>query len=874
MTNDAYSRQLARELDCMNRGLDRYFDRNWKALQDPHGETAGAKRALPLLLPEVSENIRKLVQEAKECKGRRPKWYSVMSELDPDTLAASAIRSGLQAAMRSHALTAILDNLGYSVLTEVAINTIAARGAKGREVLRSIGSSDKPYHQRLASVLREAKVPKWTLADRALYGSILLNALLLTENWEYENRGSGKHILNVLVLTEKAKTLINEIDAEESWARPVYSPMVVPPKPWTAFNGGGYLTDMLRNNHSLVRYPTKEAKAHYRKAIREGSMDKVLEAVNAIQAVKLAMDPFIIDLTEWAYEEGLSVKKLPRRDPVPVPEYPENFDTLEPKVKYRLYNQIKKARAINTALIGRQAGFKVDIADARSLVGEDVYLPHNLDFRGRIYPMCYLSHYRADYVKAWFRFGDAVPLGSQGLRWLMIHLANMGDFDKVSKEPFDVRVKWVEDNLALISRVANDPRGCPDDWVGADKPFSFVQACREYVDALGYPGGPEAYPSSIVTDVDGSNSGIQHYSAALRARDEGALVSLVPLDKPNDLYKAVSKAVEAIVDQEAQEYPWDVARARSSVVEAVTVARENKEDTDHQCHRFLRSLLATLWKDHGVGRAVVKRNVMTYAYSAGPFGFRDQLLTDLMEPLAIKVIEGGLSEHPFGEDDGKAAATYLAKLVYEAVVKTLASAARGMEYMRKVAALLAHEKKGVWWETLDGFRVHQCYREPTTKEVNLTLYNRTIPVWERAPVNDRVFDGDKVLRRYTASVIMGTKKEVVKHTQRSAIAPNGIHSSDACHLRMAVLDAREKGITDVLLIHDSFGCHAANLGDFADSIRFTMASMYTQWSLFESIRDEALMVLSEKGAAKVPDLPPMGDLDLLEDLPNAIYSFS
>lgn len=873
-------RQLAREVIMMNRGITRYFDRQWREVRNKLGETHAAKKALPLLLPEVRDNIVKLVSEAVDCGGRRPVWVPVFRDIDCyESLAAVALRVALGGAQRRAPLVGIIESMGREVELAHALRAMEDVRTKGGKRLGPNG-----VHKRMIELakvgrshlvkvmMREVGVKPWDMETRVLHGQVLLNALLLTDNFLVSSEGSREDQRDYLVLSESAQALITEIDIEEAWLRPAFSPMVVPPRPWVGFNEGGYLTHGLRDTLPFVRHSTKEATREYRKAFKSGAMKGAVDAVNAIQATPLSMDPFIIDLTEWAYDEGLSVKKLPRRDPVVVPDLPEDFDSLEKSVKYRLFQQRKAAIQFNQQLRSRQAGLKVDIADARNLVGETVYLPHNLDWRGRVYPVCHLSHHRADYVKAWFRFHNKVPLGSAGLQWLRVHLANMGDFDRVSKASFEDRILWCVRNYDLIARVANDPRTNLE-WLRADKPFSFVQACREYIDAMSYPEGPENYPSSIVTDLDGSNSGIQHYSAALRSREEAAYVNLVPMDKPGDFYGTISKAVEAVVASEASKYPGTAEEARSLLLEALEATRANREDPDHECHGVLQTLLAKLWMDYGLTRSIVKRNVMTYVYSAGTFGFRDQLLSDLMEPIGIEVIEGKRVEHPFGGDEGRSAASYLAKRVYASVVHHLPKAEEGMRYFQKLAALLAHEQQGVWWETLDGFPVHQCYREYATKRVRLTLYNRDIPVWDRNPAQDRVFDGDKVLRRYQASVVMGTDKKVIKHSQRNAIAPNVVHSSDATHLRMSVLDAREKGITDVMLIHDSFGCHAANLGDFADSIRFSMAALYSQWSPFTAVRDRAIEVLSEKQRAKVPEAPAFGDLDLVEDVMNAKYAF-
>jgi DNA-directed RNA polymerase len=68
---------------------------------------------------------------------------------------------------------------------------------------------------------------------------------------------------------------------------------------------------------------------------------------------------------------------------------------------------------------------------------ECFYYPHNLDFRGRAYPMhLYLNHLGSDVCRGLLEFVEGRPLGKTGLYWLKIHLANLygGGVDKYSFE--------------------------------------------------------------------------------------------------------------------------------------------------------------------------------------------------------------------------------------------------------------------------------------------------------------------------------------------------------------------------------------------------------------------------------------------------------
>ena len=86
-------------------------------------------------------------------------------------------------------------------------------------------------------------------------------------------------------------------------------------------------------------------------------------------------------------------------------------------------------------------------------------MPHNLDFRGRAYPIPpHFNHIGDDLSRALLLFAEGRPLGTQGLRWLKIHLANLYGYDKAS---FADRVKWAEENMEHVKESATNPLEVP-----------------------------------------------------------------------------------------------------------------------------------------------------------------------------------------------------------------------------------------------------------------------------------------------------------------------------------------------------------------------------------------------------------------------------
>ena len=224
---------------------------------------------------------------------------------------------------------------------------------------------------------------------------------------------------------------------------------------------------------------------------------------------------------------------------------------------------------------------------------EQFYIGWSFDFRGRMYPVSHFNYHRDDHVKAMFLFARGKKLTEDSEGWLYIHLANTGDFNKISKKSLDERIEWVQDNHDQIMSVAEDYKATFDYWSTADKPFQFLAACLEYKKLQDQ--GIQHYVCHMPISLDGTNSGVQHYAAALRSSEDGHMVNLVPDEKCQDVYQVVANEVNRRLHQDGSEE-------------------------------------AQRWLDFGVGRSTVKRNVMTYGYSSIERGFGDQLIDDLMAP--------------------------------------------------------------------------------------------------------------------------------------------------------------------------------------------------------------------------------------------------
>ena len=777
--------------------------------------------------------ISKLSKVIRERQGNTSKvpFGKELRDLDTDVVSLIVLQCLYQGCLHDLTLVRIASNVGRMVSNELTYAAYKDRDSKvfGRLKKRirleytSPRDRKKALKKALEAIYNASFEDTSILASEQL-GVFLVGCGLRAAKDVFIPRVVAREGVLVyhLSITDEAAAYLSHSREVADWQKAYMVPMVTPPVPWEAFDSGAYNDPRLAAQTTLVRTRRGFQKRPIDEAIERGHLDKLMTSVNAIQGVPLEIDDFILGVVEEAFRRKVELEGFPREDDIPEPEKPEGASKEVMKAYYRNLQKVKRR---NRGLIGEREVFKTDLEVASRLVGSPFWLPHNLDFRSRVYPVAHFSHHRADHIKALIRFHNGQPLDVESAGWLAIHVANTGDFGKLSKKSFDDRIAWVEDNTDRICSVAENPWG-DTWWLEADCPFQFLAACREWAGWI--ETGP-GFITSLPIGLDGSNSGLQHFSAALRSL-EGALVSLVPSDAPTDVYQTVADLMLPLVQKDADE----------------------------------GDAVAQLVLRNGINRSLIKRQVMTRFYSSEVYGFKKQIMSDTMDKLGDKIMRGELTEHPYDieGDGGYACAGYLAKKVWEAISQVARDANEGMQWFQQVAGLLAHEGKPMTWTTPLGLPIVHQYNEVAVKQVKLTLGDSEIPVLDHTPVS-----------RIDLSLAYPVPSRIKKSKAKSACAPNVIHSMDASHLLLTVLKAVEEGITDVLLIHDSFATNAAQTGRFFSIIREAMVEMYENYCPFETIYQEAYAALSDEGRAKLPPIPKKGSLDL-NGIKDSLYAFA
>jgi DNA-directed RNA polymerase len=442
-----------------------------------------------------------------------------------------------------------------------------------------------------------------------------------------------------------------------------------------------------------------------------------------------------------------------------------------------------------------------------------IYFPLQLDFRGRSYPVpSYLQPQGNDLAKGLLCFADRIPLGTDGMRWLAVHIANCyGGTEKLDKQAFDVRVRWVRENHAEIVADAEDPQRDDALWTKAEAPFQFLAGCFEWhamAQHAAREGTTETFASNLPVGLDGSCNGLQHFSAMLHDPVGGKATNLAPSAAPSDIYTLVA-------DEVRRQIELDLASDDEEVVQ-----------------------FARFWMTKGISRKWTKRNTMTLPYGVTRQGMKDQLWAEIGPTNQRTFFAGWEIDH------GKVVA-YLAGKNWGAIGSVVVAAREAMDWIQQIARATSKAGAPVMWTTEDGLPVMQRYsgRDSIKVEILGSKYNLTL----------RPFNGK-----------LNAQKQAL------ALAPNFVHSVDAAHMRAVTRRLVELGITSMSMVHDSFATHAGNVETLTSVIRQEFVTLHSKPLLQQFFDGVEPSLPADHG---VPPVPPAGSLDLTAVL-QADYFFA
>lgn len=566
-------------------------------------------------------------------------------------------------------------------------------------------------------------------------------------------------------------------------------PMLVEPKPWVDFHNGAFLehrVQAVRNksyDEELLRYTMTAA--------RNGDMSRVFAGLDVLARTPWRINRKVFEVMVAGWNSGEKLGKIPpEKLNIENPEEPP--PSTDPLIRYRWMNKMKELERKRSSIKSQRCFLNFQLEVARAYLNETMYFPHNMDFRGRAYPMVpFLNHMNADPCRSLLNFADGKELGENGLRWLKIHLASLHGFDKAS---FDERQKFADDHLSEIYDSATNPLDGKQWWLKADDPWQCLGACIELKSALDTPD-PRRFISHLPIHKDGTCNGLQHY-AALGGDSLGAKqVNLEPGGRPSDIYSRVADMVTAKVAEDA--------------------ADGNE--------------IAILLQGN-ITRKVVKQTVMTNVYGVTFSGARDQVKRQL---------EQIITDFPNTKAVNKfMAASYVVGEIFHALSEMFTRAQEIQYWLGDCAKRISRtvtteqiknmrdqksDSKSPYAKTVLGKKLPVKDEDLFTSAVIWTTpLNMPVVQPYRAGVRKSLFTNLQKININVPSPMGATHMR----RQLQAFPPNFIHSLDATHMILTALKCNENGLT-FAAVHDSFWTHASDVDTMNSIIRDAFIKMHS-----------------------------------------------
>ena len=209
---------------------------------------------------------------------------------------------------------------------------------------------------------------------------------------------------------------------------------------------------------------------------------------------------------------------------------------------------------------------------------------------------------------------------------------------------------------------------------------------------------------------------------------------------------------------------------------------------------------------------------MTLAYGGTRQGMGEQVVEDTR----------GLSDYL--RDKEPKWGYMLGSLVYDICYKELGGPAKMLQLFQQLAQRENDRGRHLAYRTpITGFPFRHNYRRPLISDVSFYYgedrIRLSLSVWQEATLD--------------------------KQKQKTGTSPNVVHNLDATHVNM-VVDGSDYSIT---VVHDSFGCHAGNMGHLFGFVRETFVELYESEPLeYIFAQVDALDLLPNKGTLDVREI--------------------
>lgn len=786
-------------------GIDKFIKEVEKAKdRGQEGNTLHGIMLMKHSVDKVSEGISEFIKKAS--KGQAEQGFKIapmIAMLDPDLCAFLTLKSVINMVSNTQSFIGIARNLGMTIEDEIKLQVWEDHDNRMFKILQEkMTKHTASRHYRRYGLIKRCKkyidveeIKPFTIQERCLVGSKLIDILVATTGLvEVRTMSQTRKRKHINIIPSKGTVeWIEKVNQFGQVLCPAYLPMITVPRRWEGINDGGYYTFKL----PII----KTSNNKFLKGMKHYDMPLEYECINSLQETSWCTNTRVLDVMNKVWESGFNWNGIPNREPLDIPPCPAPLgmkkNDMTPSMQKEFMSWKSTASSVyneNARRFSKVLQFVRTLSMAREMGQYDKFhFVYQSDFRGRKYTVSsFLTPQGPEYAKGLLLFAKGEPIETdEQADWLAIHGANCFGIDKV---PFEDRIKWVDDHAEQIIASARDPLS-ERWWNEADDPWLFLAFCFEWNEFLEQGFG---YKSRIPVQLDGSNNGLQNFSAMLRDPIGGKATNLLPSDTPQDIYQ-------------------DVADLVLKKVEALAEGGER---------------MAIQWRDSGfINRKLCKRPVMVVPYG----GTRHSCRGYVLQYLKDEFTKG--SPNPWAQEDFDMflPTFWLSQILWEAIGEIVIGARECMKWIQDCSSIVAKEDRPLVWKTPTNFVVHQEYFDYKEHRINTYI------------------DGTLV-----KPLVREHNNKMDTFRNRNGSAPNFVHSLDASHLTISVHMCNKYGVTDYSMIHDSYGVHAHHVPRMALSLREAFVEMYKENDVITSFRGDA----EESVGLPMPDPPDRGNLDI------------
>ncbi len=636
--------------------------------------SAPVRRLLSGSIERVATAIDEFVAKAGRTPGVHHSAVPYLKLLPSEVVAVLASKVILSSVSTQKPMTALCVRIGESVEDETRMRRFKrVKGSLGVAVQRRLNKTKKGYEfrrkcARQTMTANGVKMDLWTRKQRLHVGAACLDLFMKHTGLVrvHKRFDAPKRYTNVIVATDECMAWINNYVESGEVLTPRFMPMVEKPVAWTPgmIRGGGYGSDTF--DHTLVKSRNKRQTS----LLLSADMPAVVQCVNRLQETPWKISRELFDVMYDYWERGLDDGgDIPLNRTLALPQRPNGAPRKDPA--WSAYN--KRAAYVHTANVRMKAA-RVALAQtlytAKKFLGEQIYFPVQLDFRGRCYYLPgHLNPQGSDYARALLEFADGEVLTDRGYFWFQIFGANLFGKDKISHSE---RCEWVDHHISVIVASANDPYGCRW-WQEAKNKWQFLRWCIEFRNHAQI----DNYKCRLPITVDCTSSGLQVLSLLTGDENSARLTNLTETPRLYDVYTLVCDSF--------------IEKCRA-------------DNTD----------VARLWLQLQPDRSLTKPAVMTIPYGGTTYSI--QRNAEEWVRLRLAKIDPRAEIKQFW-----GMTRYYATTVQQIVEELLPKASECMTWMASVARPAAKANQNLSWVSPSGFPVVQPYMKAKGVEVKTCL---------------------------------------------------------------------------------------------------------------------------------------------------------